>query len=832
MTAYGPPNQPGPPSGPPPGGYGPPQGAGGSSAAAPRASSVNPLDWAVLGAGLLALIFSFFSFYTYDAKGPAKAACKASSGDIPGVLKPLCSGDSASAWHGFFGWAGVVLIVLGALAVALAVFMPQVALPVSARLVGAGLAALGTILVLIALFAPPDWPPVSDLITNEDQYNKAVDNGAGFSLYVVLILGLIVTALSFLRFQQTGGALPGRSGVSSSGGFGQSAPGAPGGPGGSAYGAQPGSAAQQQYPPQGPPPQQYPPQGPPQGPPPQQYPPQGSPAGPAAAAVSAAGVAPGPAAAAVPAAGVAPGPAAAASSPATGSNSRATASSRPATASSSRRATNPRRSSSSPQRHHRGRDPQRVPAPARLHHCGRRVRQPGAMGPGEESARRSVVPRQLQASPSRSLWPAAVWTGLGAAVVCATIAIVAVAACWLPVSGSSGRTNSAIRAGLLCFLAALHGGVTVDGVTATWLPLGMTAIVAVAAWRAGSGLADAAEFAGRRDPRRLALAGVAQTASFTVGALVAVPFATLGTSSAPAAGVVLGAVVVFGLSAGAALVRSSALRGCAARLPAACWAVLRAGAVVAAGYLGAGALAAAASLVSHHDRAEALSRALGGGIGGVPVLLLGLLSAPNVAIAGSAYLAGPGFAVGSGTHVGLFGSTHGLLPAFPVLAAVPSGAPNPAVWGLAALTPVVAGLLLTRVALRASGWARRVATAAGGAATAGVLMFLLGWQGGGAVGSARLHTVGASPWQLGAAVAGETLAVGLLALGLAVAWRRVRERGESFDDDLDADDADHADDADDDASFFTTIRVPRLLRVAVDPDTADEPAGRRDDLAG
>jgi hypothetical protein len=449
------------------------------------------------------------------------------------------------------------------------------------------------------------------------------------------------------------------------------------------------------------------------------------------------------------------------------------------------------------------------------------------MGSGDESARRSVVPRQLQAADGRSLWPAAVWTGLGAAVVCATIAIVVVAACWLPVSGTTGRTNSAIRAGLLCFLAALHGGVTVDGVAAAWLPLGLTAIVAVAAWRAGSGLADAAEFAGERDPRRLALAALAQTASFTAGALIAVPFATLGTSSAPAAGVAAGAVVVFGLSAAAALVRSSALLDWTSEhVPSAVRAVLRAGAAATAVYLGAGALLAAASLVVHHDRAEVLSRAVGGGFGGLPVLLLGVLSAPNVAIAGSAYLAGPGFALGSGTHVGLVGSTHGVLPAFPVLAAVPSGAPNPAAWCLAALTPLVAGLLVARLAARVPGWARRLACAAGAAPAAGVAMFVLGWQGGGAVGAARLHTVGASPWQLGAAVAGEVLVVSVGALGLAAAWRRLRDRGESFDDDLDGGEQD-------DASFFTTVRFPRLLRVASEPTPADDPdSGERNDLAG
>lgn len=271
MTAYGPPNQPGPPSGPPPspppgpppGGYGPPPAAGGRSGR-PSMSSVNPLDWAILGAGVLALVFSFFSFYSYDPKGQLAAACKTGAG-TSSAAHAICGGTSESAWNGFFGWAGVLLILLGALAVLMAIFSPQVSVPVPVRLIGAGLAALGTILVLVALFVTPEWSVAAAAGASSSDYNKFVDDGAGFSLYIVLILGLIVTALSFLRFQQTGGALPGRSGAAPAGGFGAGGPGGPTG--------YPPSAAQQPYPPQGrpqaAPPQQYPPQGPAQ-----QYPPQ------------------------------------------------------------------------------------------------------------------------------------------------------------------------------------------------------------------------------------------------------------------------------------------------------------------------------------------------------------------------------------------------------------------------------------------------------------------------------------------------------------------------------------------------------------------------------
>jgi hypothetical protein len=444
------------------------------------------------------------------------------------------------------------------------------------------------------------------------------------------------------------------------------------------------------------------------------------------------------------------------------------------------------------------------------------ARAPAASGDEEQvSSRRSVVPEAA----GRSSWLAAIWTGLGAAVVCATVAIFVVAVCWLPVSDTPGRTTSAIRAGLLTFLAALHGGITIDGVSAAWLPLGMVMIVGLTAWRAGSGLADAAESLGERDPLRLALAGSAQAVSFTVGCLIAVPFATLGTSRAPFFGVATGALVLFTLTGGTAFVRSCALREwCGERVPGWVGQCLRLGATAVAVYLASGALVVAGSLVVHHDVVETLSRQVGGGWGGLPVLVLGILAAPNAAIAASSYLAGPGFAVGSGTTASLFDTAHGTLPAFPLLAAVPAGpGANPVVWTVAIATPVLAGIALARLAARVSGWWARLGSVIGGAASAGGLMLVLGWQAGGALGDARLHTVGPSPWLLGAAVAGAvavaTLVIGGLGIGCGAVWRGVRGGDDNADDD----------ESDFDDLLPRAKRKPRLVVLAPDQDGVAEP---------
>src|SRR5262249_57550448 len=123
---------------------------------------------------------------------------------------------------------------------------------------------------------------------------------------------------------------------------------------------------------------------------------------------------------------------------------------------------------------------------------------------------------------------------------------------------------------------------------------------------------------------------------------------------------------------------------------------------------------------------------------------------------GRGYLAGPGFAVGTGTAVTAFSSSHGVLPAFPMLAALPSGdGANAVVLTWMVVSLVAAGLVAARVAGHAEG-VRGVAVAV---AVAGCGMALLASLGGGAIGTGRLATIGPSPWQAGTAVAGQNAPV-------------------------------------------------------------------------
>ncbi len=213
MTFQPPPSSPGgmPPE-PPPGQWGPPPGGagqggypqggypqggnpqGGKPGFDPK--TVNPLDWGIVAAGVLAFLFSFINFY--------------SGVDVTFGGRTVTVDSTGSAWNdviggGFFSWFAMLFAILGAVVVALALFMPHVKLPVPARLAGLGLFALATLFELIGIFVTPgDSSSVGSL---GGQADASANHGFGFwASLIVIIVGLV---LSLMRFQQSGGQLPG-----------------------------------------------------------------------------------------------------------------------------------------------------------------------------------------------------------------------------------------------------------------------------------------------------------------------------------------------------------------------------------------------------------------------------------------------------------------------------------------------------------------------------------------------------------------------------------------------------------------------------------------------
>jgi hypothetical protein len=388
---------------------------------------------------------------------------------------------------------------------------------------------------------------------------------------------------------------------------------------------------------------------------------------------------------------------------------------------------------------------------------------------------------------ARALWWVGIRSGFMAAVAGVCAAVVVSVLCWLPDAGVSGKPASAIRAGLLSFLAAHHGGITVDGVGANFLPLGMFLGVVAFCWRAGTTIAQAVDEAGDEPAQRVVTALALSALTYTAVCGLLVPLARLGSSHVPEVTTVIAAFLVFGLAAGTSLARrTDLLTSPAARLPAAVVTAARGAGAAAAVYLAAGALLSAGSLVLHVHRVLQLSREVGGGFSGLPVLVISLLCAPNAAVAGSAYLAGPGFAIGSGTTVNAFSTSHGVLPALPILGAVPGGnGANPVVLSVMGLVAVAAAVCSARCVRRIGpvGFWRQAGGALLAGAICGPLLGAICWLGGGAAGSGRLHVVGASPWQVGVAVAIIVGGLGLLAVCVLSAWDLVVRSIGSHDDD-------------------------------------------------
>jgi hypothetical protein len=183
MTFQPPPPPPPPPQGPPnpppppPGQWEPPSGQGPSGGGSLDPKSVNQFDWALMGIGAILFIFSFFDYYSFSY-GPFSA--------------------SYSAWHTAGGtwlaWFAMIIGVAAAGVVALAIFMPDLKLPMSNRALGVVLFGASTVLYVIAIFAHDDFGP---------------NGGHGFSFWLSLILVAAGTVLSLQRAQQTNTTLPG-----------------------------------------------------------------------------------------------------------------------------------------------------------------------------------------------------------------------------------------------------------------------------------------------------------------------------------------------------------------------------------------------------------------------------------------------------------------------------------------------------------------------------------------------------------------------------------------------------------------------------------------------
>lgn len=364
----------------------------------------------------------------------------------------------------------------------------------------------------------------------------------------------------------------------------------------------------------------------------------------------------------------------------------------------------------------------------------------------------------------------------GWAVLVAVAAMIVVAlVIWAADSRSSANAGGAMQFAVQLWLLAHRVPLRVPtGGALTIPPMALTLFVGALIARGAAILARTADCQDGRDVGVIAAAVAGPYAVMATVLALITPSASLRPSVAAA---FLSSAVIAGIAAVVGAARGSGLAGPSwSAMPAETRAVLSATARSAGVLFGAAGLLALGSLVAHGHEFGAIAGDYNGGAGTVAMVMLSLLLVPNAICFGVGYITGPGFAVGVGTSVTYSGVHLGAIPAFPLLAAVPSGA---APWQVMALfiaavvgAGAVAGLRvgsLADLALRAQVRLTLVTGAVLGIAVMAVVGFA-----GGPGGPGRLSAVGPSPWQVGVATAVEIAAVGSAAVLASHQVKRLR----------------------------------------------------------
>jgi hypothetical protein len=330
-------------------------------------------------------------------------------------------------------------------------------------------------------------------------------------------------------------------------------------------------------------------------------------------------------------------------------------------------------------------------------------------------------------------------------------------------AGRYGDTRDAVRVGADAWLLAHGARLRLDTTTVTVLPLGFTVLCALVAYRVGLRAAARSRVGSTPDQLRPVFSAAAVQAA--VYALVALGTAVIAADTRAESSLMRALVGGFLLSflAGGLglLVGSGQFRPLLARAPetvrtAVSGAVVTVLLVFAAGCL----LVFGALVLDFGTAATVLSRLHADGPGGLMYTVVGILFVPNAALLGGSYMLGPGFALGTGTAVTPTAVVLGPVPAFPLLAALPSDGATPE-WTTALLgVPVLLSLVAVVLAVRLVPVERLDVGAMRGLAAgalAAVLFTSLVLLAGGSAGPGRMADVGAP--------AGSTFLAALVAFG-------------------------------------------------------------------
>ena len=201
----------------------------------------------------------------------------------------------------------------------------------------------------------------------------------------------------------------------------------------------------------------------------------------------------------------------------------------------------------------------------------------------------------------------------------------------------------------------------------------------------------------------------------------------------------------------------------------------KAGFVAVASALTLAAALLAADLFIHWNLVVSVYEALDAGpVGGAALTIAQLGFLPNLVVFALAWTSGAGFALGAGSQAGALGTAVGPLPSIPVLAAIPSGSLDYAV--VALLVPVLAGVMAgwwflregenhfdewLAIKVHARWFTATVSTLVLGVLAglaAGLLVMGLAWIARGSAGLGRLTAIGPDPLWTALWVAAEVAA--------------------------------------------------------------------------
>ena len=341
----------------------------------------------------------------------------------------------------------------------------------------------------------------------------------------------------------------------------------------------------------------------------------------------------------------------------------------------------------------------------------------------------------------------------GPLLVCLAVAVVG----WfLTDAGGHGTPSGALRVGALGWLVAHGSGVSVEGVRITAVPLGITLLCVWSTWRVGHRVGESVSGHGP-DADRIA-DGERDWTVPIAGGLFAVGYAVVGVVASTLASTVetspsTGRVVLWSIAdrrrrgrpGHRSRLRSRRdldpcdprrdprRRGSRPLDPADLARRSRSRRSLVALVLD---FSTAANIVSQLDTDAGDTAILG---------LLTLAVLPNATLFSSAYLFGPGFTVGTGTLVSPGAVVLGPLPLFPLLAALPDGGPTPGWTGWLMVSPVLIAFAASVLAHRsrpADAWDQAAIRGCAGGLVAGLILGLMTWLAGGAVGPGRMADVG------------------------------------------------------------------------------------------